>query len=79
MLITFLKILRVFSYYFGHCSVTELYVSIQNTIYAIYTEQLIYNLSVTLDLSTLDKTNTIILKQNKSKIEVILGTPLQNL
>lgn len=71
--------LKVFSYYFGHFSVTELYVWTQKTVYAIDTEQLIYNLSVMLDLSTLDRTNIITLKQQKSKIEAILGISLQNL
>lgn len=82
MLITFLKMLKVFSHCFEHFSVTEHWT--QNTVYAIYTEQQAvkfrsYNLSVTLDLSTLDKTYTITLKQNKSKIEAILGTSLKNL
>ena len=84
MLITFLEMLKVFSYYFGYSSETEFCVWTQNTVYAIYTEQqavkvFSYNLSIILDLSTLDKTNIITLKQHKSKREAILGTSLGNL
>lgn len=79
-----MEMLKAFSYYFAYPSVTELCVWTPNTVYAIYAEQqavkvFSYNLSITLDLSTLDKTNTITLKQHKSKREAILGTALGNL